>query len=222
MALMDVNLDAQTSQAVLDFVSRDLLDQDAGARQTEAGRTPDPDLRLRTLLHRAARQLDARAVPNKEAELRMRAILASGYEAVGDEAQAKAQQTKVLDLARGLIEPARGLLERSRETLGARHPVTIRASLTLSDLCRRLKNYEEAEQLLMACYRQLETPVSSTVPVDGDLHEYLEVFDYDEQHAETVQGLARLYDAWGKKPKAAEWRQRVQKPQAGAVPPLMP
>jgi hypothetical protein len=83
--------------------------------------------------------------------------------------------------------------------------------LTLSDLCRHLKNYEEAEQLLMACYQQLEAPVSSTVPVDGDLHEYLEVFDYDEQHAEMMQGLVRLYDAWGKKAQAAEWRQRVQK-----------
>jgi serine/threonine protein kinase len=222
IALMHMDQEARTRQEVLEFARRDLLGLDGGAQPPEADRSHDLDLHLRTLLDRAARQLASKTVPNEEAELRMRALLATAYEEVGEAAKAKVQREKMLALTRSLVEPAQKKLERLREVLGQRHPVTLRASLTLSDLYRRLQNYQEGELLLLACYQQLEAPVSRHLPVDGDLHELLEVWDYQEQLVETLEGLVRLYDAWDKKAKAAQWRKQLQQTKASVLPPLKP
>jgi hypothetical protein len=215
LLLQQKELESLESQAISEFLSRDVLGQDPGARR------PDPDLRLRTALDRAARRLEGKAVMNARAELRIRALLATAYEEVGEEGKAQAQRDRVLVLSRQMIEPSRKAFEASRETLGARHPVALRDALTLADLCRRLQNYEEAEQLLLACHQQLEVPPSGATirfgpSLDEDLHEFMELVEYPGQLAETLEGLVRLYDAWGKKDQADEWRKKREATKAVA------
>jgi hypothetical protein len=168
---------------------------------------------LRAALDRAARRLKDRPVTNPRAELRVRAHLAVAYEDVAEEGKAKAQRDRVLVLSRQLVEPSRKALAGSRESWGERHPCTIRNALALADHCYWLQNYEEAEQLLLACYRQLEVPpkgftIRLGLSVNEDLHEFMEDMEYPGQLAETLEGLVRLYDAWGRKGQADEWRKR--------------
>jgi serine/threonine protein kinase len=209
------------NQAVADFLSRAVLGQELGARR------PDSDLRLRTALDRAARRLKDRPIVYPRAELRARALLATAYEDVGEEGKAKAQRDRVLVLSRQLLEPSRKARAASRETWGARHPCTLRNALELADLCYWLENYEEAEQLLLACYRQLEVPPTGARirfgPFeDEDLHEFMEYVEHPGQLAETLEGLVRLYDAWGKNDKADEWRKKLAEATAAGKAPSQP
>jgi hypothetical protein len=197
--------------AVAEFVSQDVLGQEPGAQG------PDPDLRLRSVLDRAAQRLEGQAAVYPAAELRMREFLATAYEEVGDEGKAKAQRDRALVLSREMIEPARKALASARETFGARHPLTLRDAMRLADLCCRLQNFEESEQLLLACYRQLEVrPSGATIRFGGpdgdkeDLHDWMAYLEYPGQLAQALGGLVRLYDAWGKKDEAAKWRKELE------------
>jgi serine/threonine protein kinase len=220
--LLNKEYESLEREVISEFFSRDVLGQEPGARR------PDPDLRWRTVLDRAARRLEGEAVANPAAELRMRAFLATAYEEVGEEGKAKAQRDRVLVLSRQMIEPARKALESSRETWGARHPVTLRDALRLADLCCRLQNYEEAEPLLLACYRQLEVPPSGATIWFGfgeekeDLHEWMEYVEYPGQLAETLESLVQLYDAWGKKDQADQWRKKLGEEKAATKTPKNP
>jgi hypothetical protein len=209
LALQQKGFEALERQAVTEFLSRDVLGQDLGDRR------PDPDLRLRAVLDGAARRLEAKADMNARAELQIRALLATAYENVGAEGKARVQRDRVLGLSRQLVQPSRKALEASQKALGARHPITLHDALTLADLCRRLQDYEEAQELLLACYQQLEAPPSGATirfgpSVDEDLHEFMEYLEYPAQLAETLEGLVQLYDAWGRKAKAEEWRKKLE------------
>ena len=156
----------------------------------------------------------------------MRSI-ATAYEDVGEEGKARVQRDRVLGLARQLVEPSRKALEASRKAFGARNPITLQDALTLADLCRWMQDYEEAEQLLLACYQQLEVPPSGATirfgpSVDEDLHGFMEYLEYPEQLAETLEGLVQLYDAWGRKDKADEWRKKLEAAKAPPKPTAKP
>jgi serine/threonine protein kinase len=218
LVLHQKELESLENQAVADFLRRDVLGQESGARR------PDPDPRLRTALDRAARRLEDRPITNPRAELRARALLTTAYEDVGEEEKAKAQRDRVLVLSRQMLEPSRKVLAASRERWGERHPCTLRNALELADLCYWLENYDEAEQLLLACYRQLEVPpkgarVRFGPSEDEDLHEFMEWLERPSQLAETLEGLVRLYDAWGRKAQADEWRKKWAEARAATNPP---
>jgi hypothetical protein len=218
--LLNKEYESLESGAVAEFFSQDVLRQEPGVQR------PDPNLRLRTVLDRAAQRVEGETALNPAAELRMRAFLATAYEEVGEEEKAKAQRDRVLVLSREMIGPARKALASAREMFGARHPVTLRNALRLADLCCRLQDYEESEELLLACYRQLEVrPSGATIHFGGpdgdkeDLRIWMEYLEYPGQLAQTLGGLVRLYDAWGKKDQADQWRKKLEALRAAAPKP---
>jgi serine/threonine protein kinase len=210
-ALTSKEAEALEGRRVATLLGLALLGDDRDDKRPEGGRKVDADLRFRTVLDRAARRLDNTTVAPKAAELRVRVVLAGAYEEVGEDAKAEAQRQKVRELARGLIEAAQAQLERAQSGLGPIHPVTLRDALTVADLRFWLRDYAQAEERLLLCHELLVAqPLARRITMvpENDMHEWLEWMEYPDLLAETEASLVRLYDAWGKPDKAAEWRKK--------------
>jgi eukaryotic-like serine/threonine-protein kinase len=98
--------DEQTAiaEAVNDFLFEDLLWQAAPEM------TPDPDVKLRTVLDRASQSIEARfssqpLVEQPLVELKIRTILAVTYQSLGEYAQAERHAQRALKLSRDLPGP---------------------------------------------------------------------------------------------------------------------
>jgi hypothetical protein len=210
-ALTSKEAEALEGRRVATLLGRALRTDDRDDKQPGGGGKADANVRFRTVLDRAVRRLEKTTVIPKAAELRVRVVLAGAYKEVGEDAKAEAQREKVRQLARGLIDDAQAQLERDQRSLGAHHPVTLRHALTVADLHFWLRNYAQAEELLLSCHERLVAqPLARRFPIDpgGDMHEWLEWMEYPDLLGETVADLVRLYDAGGKKDKAAEWRKK--------------
>jgi non-specific serine/threonine protein kinase/serine/threonine-protein kinase len=105
--------------------------------------------------------------------------LATVYAAQGDYARAEPLLSTVL--------------ESERRTLGEHHPDTISSMNYLGWLYMKDGKYAEAEPLLLAA-------VTGRRSVWGDGHRLT---------LTTMKSVVALYDAWGKKDKADEWRQKL-------------
>jgi tetratricopeptide (TPR) repeat protein len=144
--------EAATSAAVNDFLQNDLL---VRANPSYQGGQPDPDLKVRTLLDRAAAQVAAKFKNRPEVEAAIRSTIAEAYAGVGDYQKARSNLERAAELFRGTLGPddpqtlevenAIGLsminqgdyrkaealliplLERSRRALGREHIVTLGA-----------------------------------------------------------------------------------------------
>src|ERR1051326_8641351 len=147
-----VEQEAGTSAAVNDFLQNDLL---VRANPSYQGGHPDPDLKVRTLLDRAAAQVAAKFKNRPEVEAAIRSTIAEAYAGVGDYQKARSNLERAAELFRGTLGPddpqtleienAIGLsminqgdyrkaealliplLERSRRALGREHIVTLGA-----------------------------------------------------------------------------------------------
>jgi eukaryotic-like serine/threonine-protein kinase len=120
---------AATSAAVTDFLQRDLLAQAAPEAQ------PDRDLKLRTVLDRAAKNVEGRFDRQPLVEADVRETLASTYFSLGE-----------YGAAREHWEQTRNL--RSKE-LGPDHPKTLRAGSQLFDSLRATGKLADAETLAL-------------------------------------------------------------------------
>jgi tetratricopeptide (TPR) repeat protein len=114
---------------------------------------------------------------------------------------------------RGQLDKAEALL---RECLAGRvkiQPNSFALASTQAPLGRVLaeqQKYAEAERLLLDGYQGLKANAANT-PYWGK--HYL---------PDTVGWLAELYDAWGQKDKADEWRKQLAQTKAAAKPPTKP
>jgi serine/threonine protein kinase len=117
-------------------------------------------------------------------------LLASLCRARGQDAQAE----------RLFLEVLRARVAR----LGERHPDTLATKDRLAELYLAQRRYDEAEPLLVDVYQALKGR-QADMPVDGKA-----------RLAEAAGRLARLYEAWGKKGKAAAWRQKRDEAKAAA------
>jgi serine/threonine protein kinase len=218
LTLMSEEEGYEDRQAVLRFLDKDLLGRERDDRQ------PDPELRWRTVLDRAALRLDGKAVSSVRAELRLRSLLARAYEEVGEKEKAAVQGEKACDLARRQVGRDRKQFDSSQSHLGPSHPVPLRRALELADLYRQLQDYPEAEKLLLACNQRLALPLPNPVTIrwNDDMQEWLSQVEYPALRMETLDGLVDLYDAWGKKDRAAEWRKKREEILAAAQPPARP
>jgi eukaryotic-like serine/threonine-protein kinase len=125
--------EAAVAQAVNDFLQNDLLAQASAANQAGPNTKPDPDMKVRTALDRAAARIGGKFDRQPEVETAIRNTIG---------------QTE-LDL--GLYPEARKQLERAleleRQVLGPKNPTTLKTLSRLGRTAYLQGKYPEAEAL---------------------------------------------------------------------------
>jgi serine/threonine protein kinase/tetratricopeptide (TPR) repeat protein len=200
----------QEALAVNEFFQNDVLAQASANQQARPSTRPDPDLKVRTALDRAAARIEGKfgAQPLLEASIRQR--IGETYKDLGLYTEAERQVERSLELRRrelrekhpdtlssasllafiyrrqGKYKQAEPLstrvLELSREVRGERHRDTLDAMDTLAGLYEDLGRYAQAEPLFLKILEVRRQVLG-------------------EEHTDTLEGmnnLAALYTAEGK------------------------
>jgi eukaryotic-like serine/threonine-protein kinase len=123
------NREAAVAQAVNDFLQNDLLGQASAYKQSK----PDPDLRVRTALDRAAARITGKFDRQPEVEASIRNTIGKAYEDLGLYREAAKQHEAALDLR--------------RRVLGPEHPDTLRSMNNLAIVYADEGKYAQAEML---------------------------------------------------------------------------
>ena len=126
--------EAATAKAVLAFLQDDVLAQASARSQARPGTKPDPDLKVRTALDRAAQGIAGKFDKQPLVEASIRQTIGSTYQDLGLYPEAQRQMERALDL-------------RRRE-LGDTHDDTLASAAALADAYRVDGKYEQAEPLL--------------------------------------------------------------------------
>ncbi len=124
------NRQAAIAQAVNDFLQNDLLAQASTTNQWK----PDPDLKVRTALDRAAQQIEGKFIQQPEVEASIRNTIGQTYMDLGVYPQAETQFERALDI--------------DRRVLGEKDPKTLRTMYHLGSLDKLQGKHAQAEQLL--------------------------------------------------------------------------
>jgi tetratricopeptide (TPR) repeat protein len=126
---------AAVASALNDFFQNDVLAQASANTQSAASTKPDPDLKVRTALDRAAARIAGKFNSQPEVEAAIRDTMGKTY----------------VDL--GLFPEARAQLERAlalyRRALGPDHEKTLAVNGRLGDIAFRQGRYKEAESALL-------------------------------------------------------------------------
>src|SRR5215472_1134059 len=169
------NREAAVAQAVNDFLQNDLLAQASAATQSGPSTKPDPDLKVRTALDRAAAQVTGKFDRQPEVEAAIRDTIGTTYKDLGLYPEAAKQLEEALDLRRRVSGPQypdtlssmNGLanvywhqgeyaqaealysqiLEIRRRVLGPEHPDTLASMNGLADVYDDQGKYAQAEAL---------------------------------------------------------------------------
>jgi len=120
---------AAVAQAISDFLQNDLLGQASAYKQLK----PDPDLKVRTALDRAAAQVTGKFDRQPEVEASIRNTIGKAYEDLGLYPEAAKQHEAALDLR--------------RRVLGPEHPDTLRSMNNLALVYADEGKYAQAETL---------------------------------------------------------------------------
>jgi serine/threonine protein kinase/tetratricopeptide (TPR) repeat protein len=165
----------QITTAVNDFLRNDLLAQAGASRQAGPGTTPDPDLKVRTALDRAAARIEGKFAGQPVVEASIRQTIGEAYEDLGLYPQAERHVERALDLRRRILgdrdsetlasmNTMAGLLgdqgkyaeaealqskvvDLRRNVLGDEHPDTLVSMDGLANAYKHLGRYSDAETL---------------------------------------------------------------------------
>jgi tetratricopeptide (TPR) repeat protein/tRNA A-37 threonylcarbamoyl transferase component Bud32 len=167
--------EAATAKAVNDFLQNDLLAQAGASVQSGPGTTPDPDLKVRTALDRAAAQVAGKFGGQPLVEASIRQTIGETYEDLGLFPEAQGQFERAIALRRRMLgvhsdtlhsegslaavyqlegkwAEAEALstktLEAQRRLLGEEHPTTLATMRDLGLVKRLQGKYAEADALL--------------------------------------------------------------------------
>jgi eukaryotic-like serine/threonine-protein kinase len=121
------------AQAVNDFLQNDLLAQASAATQAGPSTKPDPDLKVRTALDRAAQRIEGKFPKQPEVEAAIRDTIGRTYTDLGLHPDAEKQLERALDLR--------------RRVLGPEHPDTLKSMNNLAALYELEAKYAQAEAL---------------------------------------------------------------------------
>jgi len=125
------DLQSATAKAVNDFLQRDVLAQASNSAQAGPGTPPDPNLRIRTALDRAAGRLDGKFDAQPLVEASIRETIGRAYQDLGLYAESQRQVERALELL--------------RRHLGDDDIRTIGAKLQLGTLFQIQMQYQRAE-----------------------------------------------------------------------------
>jgi len=125
--------EAATAQAVSDFLQKDLLSQAGSETQAGPGVRPDPEIKVRTALDRAAAHLPGKFAGSPAVEAAIRQTIGDTYAELGVFANAERQMTRALDLR--------------RRALGADRPDTLKTMQGLADLYLREGKFDAGEAM---------------------------------------------------------------------------
>ena len=124
---------AASAQAVNDFLQNDLLAQASANNQSGPRAKPDPDLKVRTALDRAAANIGGKFDRQPEVAAAIRGTIGQTYTDLGLYAEARAQLERALDL--------------DRRVVGAENQKTLQAIDRLGSVAYYQGKYPEAEAL---------------------------------------------------------------------------
>ena len=131
---MRADREAATAMAVSEFLQRDLLAQASSRGQAGPDKKPEPDLKVRTVLDRAAATLSSKFERQPLVEASLRETMGNAYADLGLYAEGQREFERALELR--------------RRTLGELHPDTLQTLFDLEHIFRRQGKYAEAEPLM--------------------------------------------------------------------------
>jgi tetratricopeptide (TPR) repeat protein len=167
--------EAAIAAAVNGFLQNDLLAQASANRQSGRRDPPDPDLKVRTALDRAAERITGKFDKEPEVEAAIRSTMGESYTDLGVYPEARKQLERALELQRQVSGPenpktintmhvlgrtalyqgkqadaesfASRALEISRRALGPAHPTTLTTMTGLANVYFIQGKYAQAEAL---------------------------------------------------------------------------
>jgi tetratricopeptide (TPR) repeat protein/predicted Ser/Thr protein kinase len=215
--------EAATAQAVNSFLQDDLLAQASNRVQSGPGSTPDPDLKIRTALDRAAARIEGKFDSQPLVEASIRQTMGETYMDLGLYPEAERQLRRALDLRRshaGRDSPdtpfsmqrlavalqregrypeaeqffAQALQDETR-ILGAENPETLRTMDLLGSDYFRLGRYAEAERLTAgALDAQRRTLGDENAYTLKTMGDLGDVYEAEGKLAQTVRVQARVLE----------------------------
>jgi non-specific serine/threonine protein kinase/serine/threonine-protein kinase len=141
------NREAAVARAVNDFLQNDLLAQADAGRQAGPNTKPDPDLKVRTVLDRAAARIPGKFDKEPEVEASIRDTIGTTYYSLGVYPEAWKQLERALELR--------------RKVLGPQHPDTLDSMESLANNYEKEGRYPEAEALFsqeLEIFRRVRGP----------------------------------------------------------------
>jgi non-specific serine/threonine protein kinase/serine/threonine-protein kinase len=166
------NREAGVANAVNNFLQNDLLAQAGASAQARPDTKPDPDLKVRTALDRAAVSIMQRFETQPLVEASIRTTVGKTYEDLGLYPEAEPHLTRALDL--------------TRRELGEQDVRYLSSVSDLAELHLKEAKYEQAERLLSG-------PLEVAHRVLGDHH---------PQTLTIMMGLGQIYMMQGKHSEA--------------------
>jgi hypothetical protein len=134
--------EAAISRAVRDFLQSDLLAQSSAQQQASPNSKPDPDLKVRTALDRAAARVPERFHGQPLVEAAVRQTIGAAYLDLGLYGQAHEQFKHALQLR--------------RDTVGPQHELSLDAQKSLAGALMLEGKYPEAEALYLQAIQGLQ------------------------------------------------------------------
>jgi eukaryotic-like serine/threonine-protein kinase len=128
------NLEAGVANAVNDFLKNDLLAQAGASAQARPDTKPDPDLKVRTALDRAAAGIESRFETQPLVEASIRTTIGKTYEDLGLYPEAEPHLMRALEL--------------TRRELGERDVRYLSSVSDVAGLHLKEAKYEQADRLL--------------------------------------------------------------------------
>jgi tetratricopeptide (TPR) repeat protein len=126
--------EAAGAKAVSDFLQNDLLSQASARVQSRPTSRPDPDLKVRTVLDRAAAKIQGKFYAQPRVEASIRYTIGKAYFDLGVYPEAQRQWERAVEL--------------QRRAVGPDHPDTLTSMNDLADAYRMQSVYAQAELLL--------------------------------------------------------------------------
>jgi eukaryotic-like serine/threonine-protein kinase len=123
-----------TSKAVNDFLQNDLLAQASATTQADRKAEPDPDLKVRTALDRAAAAIAGKFEKQPVIEASIRQTIGTTYRDLGSLREAAQQLERAYEVR--------------RRVLGETHRDTLASLSSLGAVYRELAKYDQAESML--------------------------------------------------------------------------
>jgi Tfp pilus assembly protein PilF/predicted Ser/Thr protein kinase len=125
--------ESATAKAIIDFLQSDLLSQASAYAQSQPDSKPDPDIKVRTALDRAAARISSKFDKQPLVEASIRHTIGNTYWDLGLFPQAQRQVERAANLR--------------RRVLGDEHPDTLQSMGLLADLQREQGRLPQAEAL---------------------------------------------------------------------------